>query len=98
MILRSESDEKIMEIVNMIQEKVGKENLYFEIIAQDESKDPNTAKINKKILELAKNNNIECIVDNAFQYINKEDKETWEMALAIKDGNKMYDQHRRKPT
>jgi DNA polymerase III alpha subunit len=46
---------------------------------------------------LAKKNNIECIVDNAFQYLNKKDKETWEMALAIKDGNKMYNQYRRKP-
>ncbi len=97
MILRSESDEKIMEIAGMVQEKIWKENTYFEIIAQDEGLDEQTAKINKKILELAKANNIECITDNAFQYINKEDKETWEMALAIKDGNKMYEQHRRKP-
>ena len=97
MILRSESDEKIMEITSMLQEKIWKENLYFEIIAQNEELDSNTAKINKKILELAEKNNIECIVDNAFQYINEWDKETWEMALAIKDGNKMYDQHRRKP-
>lgn len=97
MILRSESDEKIMEIISMIQEKIWKENLYLEIIAKDEELDLKTGKINKKVLELAKKNNIECITDNAFQYINKEDKETWEMALAIKDGNKMYDQHRRKP-
>jgi DNA polymerase III alpha subunit len=59
--------------------------------------DEDMAKINKKILELSEKHDINCIVDNAFQYINKEDKETWEMALAIKDGNKMYDQHRRKP-
>ncbi len=97
MILRSESDDKIMEIVGILQEKIWKENIYFEIIAQDETLDQNIAKINKKILELAEGNNIECIVDNAFQYINEWDKETWEMALAIKDGNKMYDQHRRKP-
>lgn len=97
MILRSEADDKIMEIMTMIQNEIWIENTYLEIIAKDEMLDENTAKINKKILELSEKHNIKCIVDNAFQYINKEDKETWEMALAIKDGNKMYDQHRRKP-
>ena len=97
MILRSESDDKIMEITAMLQDKLWKENIYFEIIAKDEELDQNTAKINKKILELANKNWIEIVVDNAFMYINEWDKETREMALAIKDGNKMYDQHRRKP-
>lgn len=97
MITRSEPDDKIMEITTMIQNKLWKENVYFEITAKDELLDQNMAKINKKILELSEKYNIECVVDNAFYYINKGDKETWEMALAIKDGNKMYDQHRRKP-
>ncbi len=97
MILRSESDDKIMEITVMLQDKLWKENVYFEIIAKDEELDQNTAKINKKILELANKNWIEIVVDNAFMYINEWDKETREMALAIKDWNKMYEQHRRKP-
>ncbi|HPK27660.1 MAG TPA: PHP domain-containing protein [Candidatus Absconditabacterales bacterium] len=97
MIFRSEADEKIIEIINMIQDKIGKENVFLEIIAQDELKNQNLKKINSKIIELAEKLGIKCIVNNIYQYINESDKEAWEMALAIKDGNKMYDDHRRKP-
>lgn len=97
MIFRSEADEKIIEIINMIQDKIWKENVFLEIIAQDELKNQNLKKINSKIIELAEKLGIKCIVNNIYQYINESDKEAWEMALAIKDGNKMYDDHRRKP-
>ncbi len=97
MILRSESDDKIVEIINMIQDSIWKENVFLEIIAKNEKEDDFTAKINKKILELAKANDIKCVVNNVYHYINQTDKEAWEMALAIKDWQKMYDQGRRKP-
>ncbi len=97
MIFRSEADEKIIEIINMIRDKIWKENVFLEIIAQDELKNQNLKKINSKIIELAEKLGIKCIVNNIYQYINESDKEAWEMALAIKDGNKMYDDHRRKP-
>lgn len=97
MIFRSEADEKIIEIINMIQDKIWKENVFLEIIAQDELKNQNLKKINSKIIELSEKLGIKCIVNNIYQYINESDKEAWEMALAIKDGNKMYDDHRRKP-
>jgi len=67
------------------------------MIAQDESEDSELKKVNKKILELSEKENIDCVVNNVYYYLNKDDKETWEMALAIKDGNKMYDNNRRKP-
>lgn len=97
MIFRAEADDKIIEIINMIQAKLWKENVFLEIIAQNENENENIKKINKKILELSETLWIKCIVNNVFHYINKSDKEAWEMALAIKDGNKMYDAHRRKP-
>lgn len=97
MILRSESDDKILEIIGMIQDKIWKENVFLEIIAKDENDDKETWKVNKKILEIAEKNWIKCIVNNVYHYVNKWDKEAWEMALAIKDGHKMYDNDRRKP-
>ncbi|HRX63926.1 MAG TPA: PHP domain-containing protein [Candidatus Absconditabacterales bacterium] len=97
MVLNADKDEKILEILSMIQEKIGKENVYLEMIAQDESEDSELKKVNKKILELSEKENIDCVVNNVYYYLNKDDKETWEMALAIKDGNKMYDNNRRKP-
>ncbi len=97
MVLNADKDEKILEILSMIQEKIWKENVYLEMIAQDESEDSELKKVNKKILELSEKENIDCVVNNVYYYLNKDDKETWEMALAIKDGNKMYDNNRRKP-
>jgi len=97
MVFRSEADEKIIEIINMIQDKIWKENVFLEIIAQNESENEYLKKINNKIIELSDKLWIKCIVNNVYHYINDTDKEAWEMALAIKDGNKMYENHRRKP-
>ena len=95
MISRSESDDKILEIVHMIQEKLWKENVYFELIAQKE--DSALKKINSKVLSLAKENWIPVITWNVYNYINKWDKNAREMALAIKDNKRMFDSDRRKP-
>lgn len=95
MINRSETDDKIMEIVEMIQEKLWKENVYFELIAQKE--DSALKKINSKVLSLAKENWIPVITWNVYNYINKWDKNAREMALAIKDNKRMFDSDRRKP-
>ena len=95
MISRSETDDKILEIVHMIQDNIWKENVYFEIIAQKE--DLALKKINSKVLLLAKENWIPLITWNVYNYINKWDKNAREMALAIKDNKRMFDSDRRKP-
>jgi DNA polymerase III alpha subunit len=65
--------------------------------AQDESIMSNVKKINSQILFFSKKTNTECVISNNYFYPNKDEKEAWEMALAIKDGYKMYDEVRRKP-
>jgi len=97
MIYRSEPDDKILEILHMIQDNLWKENVFFEIVAQDESQNEMLKKINHKVLELAKSESVKVITGNIYNYIEKSDKETWEMALAIKDWKKMYESDRRKP-
>jgi len=97
MIYRSEDDDKILEIIHMIQDKLWKDNVYLEIVAQDESKDQNLWKINKKILEIANSEWISVITWNVYNYVEKKDREAREMALAIKDWKKMFDLDRRKP-
>lgn len=97
MIISWESDEKITEIIDIIASKIWKENVYLEIIAQNEANDNDTQKVNTKILELSQKLSIDCIINNIYHYLNKSDKKTWEMALAIKDGKKMYEEDRRKP-
>ena len=79
----------------MIQDKIWKENVYFELIAQKE--DSALKKINSKVLSLAKENWIPVITWNVYNYINKWDKSAREMALAIKDNKRMFDPDRRDP-
>jgi len=96
-IFYEEKQDKIIEIITMLKDTLWAKNVYAEIIAQDYLKVPNLEKINTRVLEIAKAAKIKCIIGTDYHYINKEDKEAREMALAIKDGLKMYDDHRRKP-
>ncbi|MEI7563817.1 MAG: hypothetical protein WCJ39_09680 [bacterium] len=69
----------------------------MEITAQDEKLLPEIKKINTQILHLAELTSTDCVVDNNFFYPKAGDKEAREIALAIKDGKKIYDEDRRKP-
>ena len=95
MLMRDEKPEKIYEIIGMIQNVMGKENLYLEIVAQDHSLSKDIAQINQFILQIADHLNIPCIVNTDYHYIDASDKLPREAALCIKDGKKMYDQDRR---
>ena len=97
MITRSESDDKILELIHLLQDNLWKENVFLEIVAQNEKDNNNLAKINKKILEIAKKEWIQLITWNIYNYVNIWDKDAREMALAIKDQKKIYDSDCRKP-
>lgn len=73
------------------------DNVYGEIIAQDYSLVPSLQQINTKMLQLAQDCTMQCIVDNNYFYMSKKDKYAREAALAIKDGIKLYETHRRQP-
>lgn len=81
----------------MIQTAVGQENVYLDIIAQDYTTIPVLKKTNDQILDLGGKAHLKFLVHNNYFYPNKDDKEAREVALAIKDGKKMYDEDRRKP-
>ncbi|MFZ2151254.1 MAG: PHP domain-containing protein [Candidatus Absconditicoccaceae bacterium] len=97
MIVNGESEDKIIEIINMIKDILGNNNVFLEMTAQNESLINNVKKINNQILFYSKKTDTDCVVDNNYFYPGKDEKEAWEMALAIKDGYKMYDEIRRKP-
>lgn len=97
MILRSENDSKIIELIDMIKNAVWAENVYLEVVAQNENENPVVWKINKKIISLSSQLWIKLIVDNVYNYIQEQDKETREMALAIKDQKKVTDNDARRP-
>jgi DNA polymerase-3 subunit alpha len=96
MINSGESEDNILEIHQMLQE-LFPQNCYLEITAQDEQIFTELPKINQFLLHLSRKTDTPCIVNNNYFYPEKEDKKTWEMALAIKDNMKMYDEARRQP-
>jgi len=97
MILLDEKESKIIEIIQLIQDTIGKENVFLEIIAQDYREVSDTKKFNDIIFALSEKENIPCVVNNNYCYPWKNEKEAREVALAIKDGLKIYDENRRKP-
>jgi len=97
MIYNKQSSQKITEIINMLIKIFGKDNVFGEIIAQSYTEIPELEDINNQVISLSEKTQISCIVSTNYHYIKKTDKAAREMALAIKDGLKMYDEHRRKP-
>ncbi len=97
MIALDEKESKMTEIMHLIQDTIGKENFFLEIIAQDYNETNEQKKTNEYIMEIAKKEGISCVVNNNYFYPSKNDKQAREVALAIKDGLKIYDESRRKP-
>ena len=97
MLKNSESVEKIEEALDMLVSILWKENCFLEIIAQDEWKDADVKDINKFVLWLSQKKDIPCIVSNVYIYPSKEDKVTYELAMAIKDNLTIYDPNHRSP-
>jgi DNA polymerase III alpha subunit len=97
MIALDEKESKMIEIIHLIQDTIGKENVYLEIIAQDYTETTESKKTNELLLAIAEKEQIACVVSNNYSYPSKTDKQAREVALAIKDGLKIYDENRRKP-
>lgn len=97
MIALDEKESKMSEIIHLIQDIIGKENVYLEIIAQDYTETAESKKVNELLLALAEREQMSCVVDNNYFYPSSTDKQAREVALAIKDGLKIYDESRRKP-
>ncbi len=97
MILNNEKEEKITDIIKLLIEIYTEKNIFLEIIAQDYTIMPHIKKINNTLLQIADQLHLQTIVSNNYHYIHKSDKDAREMALAIKDWYKMYDEQRRKP-
>lgn len=98
MMMRSdEKKEKIQSVCALVVECVGKDNVYGEIVAQRYSEIPFLKDINETTRAIMNDLGCKSVVTNNYHYIHQEDKYVWELALAIKDGLKMYDAQRRKP-
>lgn len=97
MIALDEKESKMVEIIHLMQDTIGKENVYLEIIAQDYDETAEHKKVNELLLAMAEREGMSCVVHNNYFYPSSTDKQAREVALAIKDGLKIYDESRRKP-
>lgn len=95
LVLQEESDKKIAETRTMLQDIVGKENCYIELLAQDEKKLKEVHRVNTTLLKLADETDSPVVVTSNFHYVHKDDKKAFEVALAIKDGKRIYDEGKR---
>jgi hypothetical protein len=68
MVLLDEKESKIIEIINLIQDAIGKENVYLEIIAQDYNEVSDTKKFNDIVFALSEKESIPCAVNNNYCY------------------------------
>ncbi len=91
-----ESEPKIEEIFWMLK-SIFWDRCFLEMCAQDESISPIIKKCNEFVYNLSKKTGTKLIVNNDYRYLYENDKESWEIALSIKDWTKMYDSERRKP-
>ena len=95
MIVHNEPMTKIQETIARCHD-IFDHHFYLELIAQDESKLPDVQKVNQAILQLAVDTDTQMICQTNYHYIEPDDKEAAEVALAIKDGKRIYDDDRRK--
>lgn len=92
----NEESAKITEEVDMLAKLVGKENIIIEITVQDESSYPEIKKANTYLEKLASSWEYMLTCANNYHYIDEADQKVSEVALAIKDGKRMFDEDRRK--
>jgi DNA polymerase-3 subunit alpha len=96
MLSNWESESKIREVYDMLKD-IFWDKCYLEITAQDENKLPLIKSCNHYIYDLAKQTNTKLIVDNDYRYLREWDKNSWLVALSVKDWTKIYDANRRNP-
>ncbi len=88
-IKNNETEKKLKELLHYFEDIFGKDKFFLEFIAQNSNKSTENQKINTKILELSKDTWIATIVNNNFHYIERQDKDAYEVLLCIKDGKKL---------
>lgn len=96
MIEQGEKESIQIEFCSQLENIFGKDNFYWEVVAQDYIYEPEIEVINNAIVNLSQKMNLSMIVTSNFHYVDSTDKAAYELALAIKDGNKIYDEERRK--
>ncbi|USN57260.1 MAG: hypothetical protein H6766_02090 [Candidatus Peribacteria bacterium] len=95
-VLRGETPSTIQDQARMIIDVMGQKYTFGEIIAQDYALLPDVRRVNEALLVDVEIRGIKTFVSNNVHYIRADDAEAFEVARAIKDNKKIYDEDRRK--
>lgn len=98
LILKNESESKITEEIERITKLVWPKRCIIELLVQDHEQFPEIKKINTQLESLASKLKLPLVCTNNYHYVNPEDQKVSEVALAIKDSKRMFDDDRRKKT
>lgn len=96
MIMKYDELQKIRDLWEIIRTTFWSDAFLADLIAQPYQVEPQLKRINNQIQALALATDTPLLVNPNFHYLKIDDKEVFEVALAIKDGKKMYDTDRRR--
>ncbi len=96
MLWSQEDHKKIKDFLQLLITTFGPENCLLELTVQDESSHNKIRVLNNFIKSTSKELNLRMYCSNNFHYIDELDQKVSEVALAIKDWKRMYEDDRRK--
>ena len=96
LILANESDDLILEKISEY-EKIFEGDFYLEFLTYEYDKFPERKKIEDKFIKYIRNNNKKWVVTSSYRYIEKDDKQTYDVLLCIKNNWKYYEENRPRP-
>lgn len=91
LIIQQESQSKIYELIQRLQETLGQENVYAEIICQDEELLAELKQVNQRLRSHAAELWMTLVCTSDFHYPRPDDKELYEILLCIKEGKRYSD-------
>lgn len=94
-ILEEPWSAKIADTLSLLLDACEKETVYTMVMAHDESQFKKVKAVNTALIELSKKQWLPSIISHDVHYLNPSDKKWFEVALAIKDSKRVYDEDRR---
>ena len=91
-MVNSDQKDRALEAIKEYQEIFGKENFYLELQYHPEL--PEQVKVNKGLIELARELNIGLVCTSDIHYVRAEDRDAHEVLLAIQTGKDFDDENR----
>ncbi len=93
LIINNEPDNLILDKISEYEEIFSGE-FYLEFLTLDYQLFPERKKIEENFIKFIENNGKKWVVTSFYKYLNKEDKETYDILLCIKNNWKYYDSSR----